>query len=189
MIRPAIFILFVWLAALFFASSAFSQSQAAPNAHWHIGSFTGTVNEGTETMSIALVCPSGTKCEYTIKVRPQKPGYDMTERAENVEVLSIEIPNNSLMHTRRAVSSDPSLYSNGRDSPLLLALRPLLESKKSFTRCVGVSELNGAWGMLCEIDSESVNLPNAALLLANMSSSCDHQPFCSRFIFPLWRVN
>jgi len=179
----------VCLFALAHPTDSLAQSSlSAQSRQWHVGTFAGHVTQEAERMLITVKCESEKVCEYVFEMEPRDPARVSRTRADNIQVIDTAVPNNNLRHTREAVKAETNLYGNERDGPLLLALRPLLESSVEFENCVGVSELAGAWGRLCKLRSEGTGLPMAALLLPTMNPTCNRQPFCAYYIFPLRRT-
>ncbi|HEY8878893.1 MAG TPA: hypothetical protein VIN03_15095 [Roseateles sp.] len=155
------------------------------DAAWYLGRFSRELTLDGEPVRITVNCDSPEVCGYSFEaVTTRRPAA--SKRAENIQPMDVLIPNNNLDFTREAVLADAQLYG-GREGPLLLALRPVLESRAKYRRCVGVPEDQEPWGLLCQLDSSGQGLPELMLLLPTMNPTCRGQAFCAYYALPLNR--
>jgi hypothetical protein len=155
-------------------------ARAQAEVPWHHGSFAGAFDQ----MRVALTCESPRKCEYTVSPADAAAKPVLRQRADDVAPGDAKVPNNNLTHTRDAVRADPSLYT-GSEGPALAVLRPLLESQARYSRCV--SDADGAWGPVCQLDTAAPHLPDAVLLVPTMNPTCNGRAFCAYYAVPLRR--
>lgn len=155
------------------------------DAAWYLGRFSRELALDGEPVRVTVNCESPKACEYSFEaVTTRRPAA--SKRAENIQPMDVLIPNNNLDHTRDAVREDAQLYG-GREGALLLALRPVLDSRAKYRRCVGVPEDQEPWGLLCQFDSSGQGLPELMLLLPTMNPTCARQAFCAYYALPLNR--
>lgn len=153
---------------------------------WNVGKFQGSLADSETTSEFTVTCTKTDICALSIRQTRPKSGAAPITSTTQPSQYSVEIPNNNLEHTRKAISADPSLYSDGQNGQLLRAIRPLLGSEATFEQCIDVG-VDRYSQILCSISDDKAATKQVILLLATMNGTCSGQPFCAYFFMLLNR--
>lgn len=178
-----------FLSMLLFGSVAPAISAAEEKAPWYVGSLSGELRDGSQSMVATVNCKVDLACDTTIEVigEPQSPRH--RERTGKATLLrDVDIANNNLRYTRNHLKAHPDALHDKNDGVALLSMKTVLESSNELTACIDVSTEQRTGFLLCKLSAEDSSTPTALLLMTTMNPTCGRRPFCAYFFVPLNRL-
>ena len=157
-----------------------------PQPPWFAGHFTASYADARSTSDFAITCSAVPDCETTIAELTPRKTAPQKILAKGAQRVNVDVLNTNLQAVRAAVAATPKLYEHANDGPLLRRLRPVLESRGTFTECLGVAPDGGDSIALCRLGNGAQAAP--VLLFSTMKPACaDNGAFCAYYLLPLAR--
>jgi hypothetical protein len=167
--------------------SACGTVEVEPSLPWYVGEFHGSKSQDGKILpQMSVSCERDKPCAVYTKQAGASPKTTEILINKPPIKLGIDIPNNNLEITRRAVSDRPALYQDSNFGPLLTPLRSVLESQAKFAECVDLDDTEAF--LLCSLSTDPKAIKSVMLLAITMNGACGNLPFCAYYFVPLERI-
>jgi hypothetical protein len=170
---------FVTLLAIFSAQNAFSES-------WYEGNFKARIIEQGVVTEITTSCDAKGSCNLLLVSEASK-NYPLKLNEPVKNTYSVELPNNNLNFTRRAVKSNPDQYNSKVHGAFLSQIKSLIDGDRKFTDCLDLKKSEQGSTLICSLSGKSAANEGPVLLMSTMNPTCVNQVFCAFLFVPLFR--